>query len=227
MKQFGNVLWGFVFIGVGLIWGLNVLGFTKIDLFFNGWWTLFIIIPCFIGLFQEKEKTGNCIGLGIGVILLLCCQNILNFTMVWKLLIPIILIAVGISFFGKNVISNKFNQEVKKIKESNQKTNEYCATFAGQNINFDHQEFKGAELTAVFGGIKCDLRQATFTKDQVIQSTAIFGGVEIYVPAGIQVRIKSTPIFGGVSDKTIQNNKEQMPILYVNATCVFGGVEIK
>ena len=70
---------------IGLIVGGNALGITNIDIFFDGWWTLFIIIPCFIGLFKEREKTGNFIGFLIGIALLLCCQDVLNFDMIWKL----------------------------------------------------------------------------------------------------------------------------------------------
>ena len=54
MKKIGNILWGVVLIIIGLIIGGNALGITHINIFFNGWWTLFIIIPCFIGLFREN-----------------------------------------------------------------------------------------------------------------------------------------------------------------------------
>ena len=84
MKSFGNVLWGIVLIVVGLIIGGNALGITNINIFFDGWWTLFIIVPTFIGLFRENEKTGNLIGLLIGIALLLGCQNILDFDLIWK-----------------------------------------------------------------------------------------------------------------------------------------------
>lgn len=69
MKKFGNVLWGIVLISIGLIMGGNALGITNINIFFDGWWTLFIIIPSFIGLFNDDEKTGNLVGLLIGVAL--------------------------------------------------------------------------------------------------------------------------------------------------------------
>lgn len=227
MKKVGNVLWGLLFIVIGLILGGNALGITDINLFFDGWWTLFIIVPCFIGLFKENEKTGNLIGLLIGVALLLCCQNVIDFDMVWKLLFPAILVAIGISMLFKDTLNRKISKEIKKLNENKTGTNEYCATFAGQDINFEGQEFKGADITAVFGGIKCDLRQAIINSDQLINVSAIFGGVEIYVPTDVKVKIKSTPIFGGVSDKISHSNKEDAHTLYINATCVFGGVEIK
>ena len=104
MKKFGSLLWGLVFIAVGVIVGLNSFKVTNIDLFFNGWWTLFIIVPCFIGLFTDNDKTGDTVGIAVGVILLLCCQDILNFDILWKLLLPIILIIIGLSFIFKETL---------------------------------------------------------------------------------------------------------------------------
>ena len=97
MKKFGNVLWGIVLIFIGLIIGGNALGITNINIFFDGWWTLFIIIPSFIGLFKDNEKTGNLIGLLIGIILLLACQDLLEFDLIWKLAFPTILVVIGLS----------------------------------------------------------------------------------------------------------------------------------
>ena len=36
MKKVGNILWGLVFIVLGLIFGLNALGITDINIFFRG-----------------------------------------------------------------------------------------------------------------------------------------------------------------------------------------------
>ena len=107
MKKFGNVLWGIVLIGIGLIIGGNALGITNINIFFDGWWTLFIIIPCFIGLFKDNEKTGNLIGLLIGVALLLACQDIFDFDLIWKLAFPAILVAIGLSIIFKDALGGK------------------------------------------------------------------------------------------------------------------------
>ncbi len=228
MRKFGNILWGLVFIAIGTILALNALEITHINLFFDGWWTLFIIIPCFIGLFREREKTGNLIGLLIGTVLLLCCQDILDYEMIWKLIIPAVLVIIGVSLIFKDTIGGKINKEIRKLNSTKRSDTEYCATFSGQNVNFDNQEFNGADLTAVFGGVKCDLRRAIINSDQVINCSSTFGGIEIFVPNNVNVKIKSTPIFGGVSDKAVhENNKEGVPTIYINATSVFGGVEIK
>ncbi len=228
MKKFGNVLWGIVLIVIGLILAGNVLGVTNINLFFDGWWTLFIIIPCFIGLFKENEKTGNIIGLLIGIALLLCCQDILDFYMIWKLAFPAILVIIGLSFIFKDTLNNKISKEIKKLNENKKNSDEYCATFSGQTANFDGEEFKGATLTAVFGGVKCDLRKAIINENQVINCSSIFGGIDIHVPNDVKVKIKSSSIFGGVSNsRKNEEEKQDTKIIYINATCIFGGVDIK
>lgn len=227
MKKFGNILWGIVLIVVGLIIGGNALGIADINIFFSGWWTLIIIIPCFIGLFKESEKTGNLIGLLIGIFLLLACQGILDFDLVWRLIFPAVLIAIGISIIFKDAIGGKVAKEIKKINENRTKQNEYCATFSGQNINFDGESFTGVDLTAVFGGVKCDLKKAIIETDTVINTSSIFGGITIYVPENVKVKVKSSSIFGGVSDDKKHSADENAKILYINATCLFGGVEIK
>ena len=228
MKNFGNVLWGIVLIAIGIIIGVNSLGIAHINIFFDGWWTLFIIVPCFIGLFKEREKTGNIIGLIIGIVLLLCCQGLLNFDLIWKLALPTILVIIGISFIFKDTFDHKINGEIKKLNKNRVKDNGYCATFSGQNVNFDGEKFNGTDLTAVFGGLNCDLRNAVIESDSVINVSSIFGGTEIIVPENVKVKIKSTSMFGGVDEK--RKNKfdnQESNTIYINATCLFGGVEIK
>ena len=227
MKKFGNILWGVVLIALGLIFGLNAMGIADINIFFDGWWTLFIILPCFIGIFKDNEKTGNVIGLLIGIALLLCCQNILDFDIVWKLFIPVVLVVIGLSFIFKDSIGGKVNKKIKELNKNRKENDECCAAFSGQNLKFDGEEFKGKDLTAIFGGIECDLRRAIITSDQVINATAIFGGIDIFVPDNVKVKVQSTSIFGGASDKNKNVVAEDSHTLYINATCIFGGVEIK
>lgn len=79
MKKYTNIMWGVIFIIIGIIIGLNALGLTSINLFFDGWWTLIIIIPCFINLFKDEDKMGSIIGILIGLVLLLCQQGLFDF----------------------------------------------------------------------------------------------------------------------------------------------------
>lgn len=225
MNRLRNVLWGLVLVILGIIFGLNALEITDINIFFDGWWTLFIIVPCFIGLIVDHDKTGNIIGLVIGVCLLLACRDILAFDLIWKLLVPVILVIIGLSIIFKDTINSKINKQIKKLNKKDGP--EYYATFSGQDLDFNGEEFTGCSLNAIFGGIKCSLKDAKLDSDVVINTCSVFGGITIYVPSNVKVKIASTPIFGGVSDERKEKSSDSKVIVYINATSIFGGVEIK
>ena len=226
MKKASNLLWGIILVAVGVILAMNALGFASIDIFFDGWWTLVIIVPCAIGLFTDYDKTGHLIGICIGVFLLLCCQDILNFRMFWKLLFPAIIVIVGVKLILGSMLGNRGEQVFKQIQE-NGPVKSGAATFSGATFAYTGEVFEGARLDAVFGGIKCDLRGAIINGDCVINASTVFGGIDIYVPEGLNVKVSSNSIFGGVSGKERRNDPANQHTLYLNATCLFGGVEIK
>ena len=227
MKKLSKMIWGIVLVVAGGIFALNACGITDIDIFFDGWWTLFIIVPCFVGLFNEREKTGNLIGVAIGVFLLLCCQDVLSFGILWKLAIPAIIVIIGVKMILTALLGDKATKILEDSKKSGENVKSGCAAFSGQDLNFTGENFDGAELTAVFGGVKCDLREAIIRKDCAITATAVFGGIDILVPDGVNVKISSNSIFGGVSEKKHNPPVEGAVTLYITATCIFGGVDIK
>ena len=57
MKKTSGILCGIALVAIGVILALNALGITDINIFFDGWWTLFFIIPSLIGLISERDKT--------------------------------------------------------------------------------------------------------------------------------------------------------------------------
>lgn len=224
MRKVSSILWGMVLIAAGVIFALNELNITDIDLFFDGWWTLFIIVPCVIGLFTEREKTGNIIGIGLGVLLLLCCRDILSFSLLWKLLVPAFAIVIGLKLVLTGVFGNKANKIIKNLMQEGKEIKSGCAAFSGCDLNYDGEVFEGTELTAVFGGVECDLKNAIIEKDCAIKVTTIFGGIDIMVPDHVNVKVSSNCIFGGISNKTAIH--KDAPTIYVSGICIFGGVDI-
>ena len=215
MKNLKSIICGLVLITLGIIIGLNAFEIINVDIFFDGWWTLFIIVPCFIGIITEENKLENIIGLIIGIGLLLWRRDVIEISMLWKLIVPIILILVGMSCIFKG-----------KIDKTND--NNYCTVFSGQEVNLSDEKFDGANLTSVFGGIDLDLRNAKINSDTVIDVKCVFGGADILVPDNVKVKISSSSFFGGVDNK--KKNKDDQNkkyTLYIKATCVFGGVDIK
>ncbi|MBQ8209170.1 MAG: hypothetical protein IJZ35_01110 [Clostridia bacterium] len=226
MKKAKNILWGILLIAAGVLFALKVLNVIDFNIFFDGWWTLIIIIPCAVGIFTESDKLGSIIGVAIGVFLLLCCQDVLSFELLSKLLLPAIVIIIGIRLVIGGLFGNKANELFNKMKENGLNHKEYYATFSSQNISFNGELFESAELNAVFGGVKCDLSGAVIDKDCAVKVSAIFGGITILVPENVNVKVGTNSIFGGVTNKAESADKNR-PTIYISGTCMFGGVDIK
>lgn len=107
MKNLGSIVFGVILIIVGVIFGLNLFNITNINLFFDGWWTFIIIIPSIITLITGKHKIDGIIGLILGVILLLICQNIVSSETILKIAIPLAIVALGVDIIVKSVVNKK------------------------------------------------------------------------------------------------------------------------
>ena len=225
MKQTGKIVWGVLLVVLGGIFALNALGITRITVFFKGWWTLFLIVPSFIGLLTKREKTGNAIGLLLGIVLLLACQGVIRFSLLWKLVAPAVIVLIGVKLLFSGLRGNKSRGLLSAWKERGGAPRSACAIFAGYRLSPDGELFEGAELTAVFGGLECDLCKALIPKDCAVSVCAVFGGIDLFIPEGVNVKVEATCLFGGVSNKTAYI--PDAPTLYVSGLCMFGGVEIK
>ena len=225
MKNLSRILWGIVLIFIGVIWGLNRTGVADINIFFAGWWTLFIIVPSIISLFERgSNKTSSIIFLVIGILLLLAAQGVFEFEILWEILLPAIVILIGLSLiFGHKV---DFNVKEKTKCLDSEDTENIFAAFGEQNVTKSGEKFEKANLNAIFGAVKLDLREAKLEKETVIGAWAIFGGIEILVPKDCIVKVKGTPIFGGISNER-KNNEDAKKTIYIEGYAVFGGIEIK
>lgn len=225
MKNLSRILWGIVLIFIGVIWGLNRTGVADINIFFDGWWTLFIIVPSINSLFESgSNKTSSIIFLVIGILLLLASQGVFEFEILWEILLPAIVILIGLSLiFGHKV---DFNVKEKTKCLDSDDTESIFAAFGEQNVSKSGEKFEKANLNAIFGAVKLDLREAKLEKETVIGAWAIFGGIEILVPDDCIVKVKGTPIFGGISNER-KNNEDAKKTIYIEAYAIFGGLDIK
>ncbi len=227
MKKSSSVIWGAVLIFFGVIFALKSLEIITFNIFFDGWWTLILIIPGVIGLFCEREKFGNIILIAVGTALLLACRGVVDFAVLAKLIVPAIIVSIG----AKMIYGALRGKDTEKIfdgmKENGEAPVDGTAAFSGCDMNFSGQLFRGCELCATFGGVKCDLRDAIIENDAAIKATAVFGGIDIIAPKGVNIKVTSNSIFGGVSNKTAKLSDPAAKTIYVNALCMFGGVEIK
>jgi predicted membrane protein len=103
------------------------------------------------------------------------------------------------------------------------------AVLSGRDVRFDNEVFHGAVLSAVLGGIEMDLRNAIIRENVVIEAKTVLGGIDIFVPNYVRVVVNCTPILGGVDNRTITpyGADEKTITIYLNATCVLGGIDVK
>ena len=70
-------------------------------------------------------------------------------------------------------------------------------------------------------------RRAQIDQDCLIEASAVFGGIDIYVPTNVNVKVSSDSVFGGVSNKAPYFRDANAPTIYIKGSCMFGGVDIK
>jgi predicted membrane protein len=230
-----NVLWGLFFIAIGIGFAGNVLFHWNFELFFPGWWTLLIIIPCFISMIQSGFGVGSTMGFIIGILLLVSHYDVFDFN-VMKLIVPAILIFIGLRLLFQSAFRKTIHNEEYTYRDNadgqtgsyhaSGNRSEYTAIFSSNKVHAEN-DFNGASLNAIFGSIVLDLRDVNLQHDVEINASAIFAGIDIFVPRNVRIRVNNVPIFGGVSNKAEQYADANAPTIYLNSTCMFGGIDIK
>ena len=169
-KSTSSILWGIIIILVGVIYLGNNVNFWSIDIFFDGWWTLFIIVPSLIGLFKKEGFISCILGIAIGVLLLLACQDTIDWDMVGKIFIPLLIIIVGLSIL--------FRPTVKRVKTATGDKDTFFGIFSSteEKLNGPLEELN---CITVFGGVVLDLTKTEVKEDVVIDCVSVFGGVDL------------------------------------------------
>lgn len=152
-----------------------------------------------------------------------------------KIILPVIIIAVGISILYKTLIPKKkgisnvvmFDSEEDEV--SGEDYVEATAIFGGVDKNILSKNFKGANLKSIFGGAELNLSRADIQFTAVIETTTAFGGTTLIIPSDWQVQSDLTVIFGGIEDKRVPSSLRENSgkLLVINGTCFMGGVEIQ
>jgi predicted membrane protein len=197
-----------------------ILGFVK-DL-----WPLIIVAMGYSKMRQNEGqgRPGGQAMMAVGLFLLLIT---LGHGHLDQLFGPAILIAIGI-FIVLNAL--KQNRRVPPELIGSEHFLQGTAIFSGFKHRILSQAFKGGEVTAIFGGIELDLRQAVMEGSNArLDVFILFGGGELRVPEGWDVRVQASAIAGGIENKAsaLLTGTDERPCLLITGTVVFGGIEIK
>lgn len=228
MKKLMGIVIGALLICCGVLFVLNIFGILKINFSVDGWWTLFIILPCLCGLITNKDKFGSLIGLSVGVLLLLAARNVFDYNMIWKIIIPIIIVLLGVKLIIKSINTKENSSIENSAIEQNGEQKDVMAVFTEKNVDYSEEELSVVKIGAVFGGASVNLKNAKIVDGSHIDLLCAFGGVDIFLPENVIIKNDSFCLFGGLSDKrNVINQNENNITLYINGFCLFGGIDIK
>jgi predicted membrane protein len=105
------------------------------------------------------------------------------------------------------------------------------SVFGGGHKIIHSDNFKGGNITEIFGGSEIDLTQCKLSPgENIIDVVIIFGGCTIVVPNNWDVIMNVTPLFGGFSNKKNRyqsSGSEPSGTLIIKGVAIFGGGEVK
>ena len=111
---------------------------------------------------------------------------------------------------------------------ASEETDRMVAVFSGVERKGTWRVRRRIEAYALFGGIDLDLRDATFESPVTeINGFWCFGGLDIKVPAGVEVRDQTMGVFGGSDIKNVGDPAPGAPVLVIKGMALFGGVAVK
>jgi len=109
----------------------------------------------------------------------------------------------------------------------NSQSDKMIAIFGGVTLSGRWRVRKNIKALALFGGMDLDLRNAIFEAPVVeISGFWCFGGLDIKVPEGIDVRDQTAGVFGGTDIRDIGDPAPGAPTLVIKGMTLFGGVSV-
>jgi predicted membrane protein len=223
----GGLIGGTIIVVVGLIFMLDNMGLVSVGHLFR-FWPLILVIAGLASLASSQGRVKGAVLIVLGALFELDALGIAHFS--WSSLWPLAIIGAGLMVMWTTLEARRTGVNTGDPRNT---LNEF-ALFGGCERRVTSLDFKGGSITAIFGGIEIDLRQATIADEQAeLTINALFGGCEIRVPDTWEIVAHGQGIFGGSVDSTNGNIPTEalgsMPrkILILRGVAVFGGVEIK
>jgi hypothetical protein len=225
---------GLFVIAIGLIFLLDNIGLLDLDFTLHLWPTALIFFGV-LKILQTRTVSGSLVGAGLilfgGVTFL---HEIGVITLGWRALWPLLLIIAGLSVVfksdkGGGLIRGRSLPEDGTAafdKGSDDAQLNITAIMGGFERRVTTPDFRGGEVTAIFGGCELDMRQSSINGVAVLNVFALFGGITIKVPADWTVELEGTPIMGGFEEKTIAPATPSKRLI-VRGYAIMGGMEVR
>lgn len=222
----GRIFSGLLIIAAGIIFLLANMDKLDFGDFISTYWPMILIV---IGISHLLTSGFRNAGVALFLIAIGAFFQLNNWGVlggrVWAYFWPLLIIAAGLWIIFKPR-PRGFGENAPEIQEDDLGA---FVMFSGIKRRFESDKFRGGKATAIFGGMDLDLTQTKLVDNQAtVELTALFGGINLFVPRDWKVIVDSSAVLGGVDDKhspipatTIQAT------LYVKATAILGGIDIK
>lgn len=215
----GRAFFGGILVTLGVLFLLDTADVLDAGDVIAVWWPVLLIAAAALQFFANPgQRVGPAILALIGLALLVSTTELVGVS-VWGLLWPTVIIIVGVTLL--------IGRRPKGADAYEERVNSFIA-FSGKQIASRSQSFEGGSVSTLFGGTEIDLRQAGLAPGAALDVFNAFGGTEVKVPTGWRVVVRGLPLFGGFDNATTKDLiTEGAPTLVVNATVLFGGLEVK
>jgi predicted membrane protein len=214
-------------IAIGMLFLLDNLGIIDFDYAFQLWPVVFILAGV-LKFTQSASSGGRAAGgifIVLGAVLLLKGLGIIVIS--WRVMAPLLMIGAGLLVVFKSTRERRETVAGMLDKDADQDSViRLTALLGGIDRRVHTQDFRGGEITAIMGGCRLDLRQASMQGEAVLNVFAMWGGIEIRVPDDWAVSMEGTPLLGGFSEKT-SPAPGHAKRLVIRGVALMGGVDVR
>ncbi len=221
---------GAILIFIGGLFLLRSFGLLSLNLphlIFS--WPFFMFAAGILILINSHKKTLGIILTFLGGFFLLR-RTFDWYDLDFEVVIALAIIAIGVNIIFKQKKNSRGNFDETGAPLKNDTIDDISIFGGGTKVIYS-DNFKGGNITAIFGGSEIDLTNCKLAEgNNVIDVLAMFGGAEIRVPNDWNVMLSVTPIFGGFSNKIRRDPNVPVDLsrtLIVKGLAMFGGGEIK
>jgi predicted membrane protein len=224
-RNISALAFGILIIALGFLWLLRNAGLLPEaiwDVIFT--WEMLLIAIGAVMLFDRGSRVFGIILIAVGGFFLIADYADFPFNF-WQLFWPLMLIVIGayLVFGSWRFLRRRSMIDGQDVSDMIDEV----SIFGGSEKQIITESFKGGRAVSIFGGSKIDLRQSELSDNAEIEVTAIFGGTNFIIPPEWNVRIESTNIFGGYSDKRPKVESKTRETLVIKGLALFGGGEIQ
>lgn len=224
--------------GVALLIVGLVIMLKKFDVFYfdfhSMWPWILITIGLLMGIKNKFSNIAPFILMGIGLAHLIPVFTIWGVTSK-ALLIPLSMILLGLFIIFKprkqKLWDERCQGNIRTVTNNDSELN-VDVTFGGHKEVVTSKNFKGGNISTMFGGSEINLMNADNPDKTIALNLKVsFGGVELIVPSHWQVKNEISNTLGSVEDnrviQTYGGEHTDIVTLVLAGSCNFGSIEIK